>query len=413
MGAQGSQTAARLPGRIHAAAALLAALACAAFTWLGTPASATSPAPPPGRGLAAAREAVAQRAAAAGRAADHLAAAAARLSRVEGRAETLTERYDGAVVELHRDTAAFRLAQGRFAVAAAVEAARRGDVGALASQAYQTDGGFGSMAAMIGGPGGPQAFFDRAGVLGVLAEHDTDILAAAAASRIVAQVFRGQARDALHAGHAAAALAGALKRAAMAAVARQRRVLGGARATRNLLLRRLAAARAREGAMELAAAAPSAASAPGASAVGASGTAPAWAYASDAAAGAAAIAGNTAATWALRQLGKPYVWAAAGPSSFDCSGLAMRAWQRAGVQLDHWTGTQWTSGPHIPIDQLHRGDLVFFANDTSDPATIHHVGIYIGRDMMVDAPYTGVDVRIDSIFEPGLIGATRPAGGAA
>ena len=114
------------------------------------------------------------------------------------------------------------------------------------------------------------------------------------------------------------------------------------------------------------------------------------------------------ANWALRQLGKPYVWAAAGPYSFDCSGLTMRAWQHAGIRLDHWTGTQWTSGPHVPLSRLRPGDLVFFASNTSDPSTIHHVGIYIGRGMMVDAPYTGADVRIDSILEPGLIGATRP-----
>jgi peptidoglycan DL-endopeptidase CwlO len=125
--------------------------------------------------------------------------------------------------------------------------------------------------------------------------------------------------------------------------------------------------------------------------------------------GASAGAGNVAANWALQQLGKPYVWAAAGPGAFDCSGLSMRAWQQVGVQLDHWTGTQWTSGPHVPIASLRRGDLVFFADNTSDPATIHHVGIYIGHQMMVDAPYTGVNVRIDTIYEPGLIGATRPA----
>jgi cell wall-associated NlpC family hydrolase len=88
----------------------------------------------------------------------------------------------------------------------------------------------------------------------------------------------------------------------------------------------------------------------------------------------------------------------------------MDAWARAGVRLQHWTGFQWVSGPHVPLSQLRRGDLVFYATDVADPATIHHVGIYIGGGQMVDAPYTGVFVRIDSIYAySGLIGATRPA----
>ena len=89
--------------------------------------------------------------------------------------------------------------------------------------------------------------------------------------------------------------------------------------------------------------------------------------------------GDVAANWALTQLGKPYVWAADGPDSFDCSGLTMRAWEQAGVGIDHWTGTQWTSGPHVPLDQLRRGDLLFFGYVTDDPGTIHHVGMYVGR----------------------------------
>lgn len=125
--------------------------------------------------------------------------------------------------------------------------------------------------------------------------------------------------------------------------------------------------------------------------------------------GAPAKLGDIAADWALRQLGKPYRWAAAGPSSFDCSGLTMQAWEHAGVQLEHWTGSQWTSGPHIPLNQLRRGDLVFYASNTANPATIHHVGLYIGDGKMVDAPHDGVTVRIETINEPGLIGATRPA----
>jgi cell wall-associated NlpC family hydrolase len=66
------------------------------------------------------------------------------------------------------------------------------------------------------------------------------------------------------------------------------------------------------------------------------------------------------------------------PGSYDCSGLAMEAWARAGVRLLHWTGYQWVSGPHVPLAGLRRGDLVFYAFNTADPATIHHVGVYLG-----------------------------------
>jgi cell wall-associated NlpC family hydrolase len=134
---------------------------------------------------------------------------------------------------------------------------------------------------------------------------------------------------------------------------------------------------------------------------------PSWAWGS----GASTTQGDIAANWALTQIGKPYQWGGAGPDTYDCSGLTMQAWARAGVQLLHYTGYQWEEGPHVPLDDLQRGDLLFFATNTADPGTIHHVGIYIGNGMMVDAPYTGVDVRIDSMYQPGgLIGAVRPAG---
>jgi cell wall-associated NlpC family hydrolase len=86
----------------------------------------------------------------------------------------------------------------------------------------------------------------------------------------------------------------------------------------------------------------------------------------------------------------------------------MRAWERVGVRLDHWTGTQWSSGPHVPLDQLRRGDLLFFGRISSDPGTIHHVGIYVGRGQMVHAPQTGDVVRVASIWRGDLVGATRP-----
>ncbi|WP_433540574.1 NlpC/P60 family protein [Streptosporangium sandarakinum] len=119
--------------------------------------------------------------------------------------------------------------------------------------------------------------------------------------------------------------------------------------------------------------------------------------------------GDVVADWALTQLDKPYVWAASGPRGYDCSGLAMRAWERAGIRLDHWTGSQWTSGRHIRLDRLHRGDLLFFGRLTGNPADVRHVGIYIGGGLMVHAPQTGDVVRIAPMWRGDLVGATRPA----
>ena len=120
--------------------------------------------------------------------------------------------------------------------------------------------------------------------------------------------------------------------------------------------------------------------------------------------------GNSAADWAISQIGKPYQWGAAGPGTYDCSGLSMMAWQHAGVAILHYTGDQWVEGVHVPLNDMQRGDLVFYATDNSNPATIHNVGVYIGNGNMVDAPYDGVDVRIDSIYQPGVpIGAVRPS----
>jgi cell wall-associated NlpC family hydrolase len=107
------------------------------------------------------------------------------------------------------------------------------------------------------------------------------------------------------------------------------------------------------------------------------------------------------------QLGKPYEWGAAGPDTYDCSGLVMWAYAQVGVHVDHWTGDQWNEGAHIPLSALRAGDLLFFATDTNDPDTIHHVGMYVGNGQMIEAPYTGANVRYSDAFRPDLIGAVR------
>jgi cell wall-associated NlpC family hydrolase len=219
-------------------------------------------------------------------------------------------------------------------------------------------------------------------------------------------VIAGQARDLLVARQAGARVALDLKQAVQALVVGQLAAVENGRLRRDALAGALAAARARQDALKSAAQAAAAAAAAGESGAGRE----ARAGSANLASGASVSQGEAAANWAMSQLGKPYQWGAAGPDTYDCSGLAMQAWARAGVHLGHFTGVQWGSGPHVPLNQLHRGDLLFYASNTADPATIHHVGIYIGKGMMVNAPYTGAPVRIDSMYGGGLIGATRPAG---
>jgi peptidoglycan DL-endopeptidase CwlO len=110
---------------------------------------------------------------------------------------------------------------------------------------------------------------------------------------------------------------------------------------------------------------------------------------------AAAGVAQTAINFALAALGKPYVWGATGPDTYDCSGLMLRAFQNAGVNLPRVSREQFNAGGHLPVKQAQPGDLLFLATDPSDPATIHHVMLYMGNDKIVEAPYTGASVRVE------------------
>jgi cell wall-associated NlpC family hydrolase/uncharacterized coiled-coil protein SlyX len=104
---------------------------------------------------------------------------------------------------------------------------------------------------------------------------------------------------------------------------------------------------------------------------------------------------------ATAQLGKPYVWGATGPDSFDCSGLMQWSWAQLGVGLPRVAADQQAWAIPVPISQVLPGDLVFFGN----PA--HHVGIYVGNGMMIDAPHTGAYVEVDSVWWDDLTGFGR------
>jgi cell wall-associated NlpC family hydrolase len=127
-------------------------------------------------------------------------------------------------------------------------------------------------------------------------------------------------------------------------------------------------------------------------------------------AGAPSGAAGRAVAFARSQLGKPYLWGADGPSAYDCSGLVMAAYRRAGVWLPRVSREQWNAGPHVGLGSLAPGDLVFFAHNVGAPSTIHHVGMYLGGGAMIEAPYSGASVRIASIGRGDYIGAVRPTG---
>ncbi|MFE2296365.1 NlpC/P60 family protein [Streptomyces sp. NPDC059452] len=107
--------------------------------------------------------------------------------------------------------------------------------------------------------------------------------------------------------------------------------------------------------------------------------------------------------FARAQIGKPYVWGASGPSSYDCSGLTQAAWREAGVTLPRTTWDQVKVGTRVATSDLQPGDLVFFYDDIS------HVGIYKGDGMMIHAPKPGTNVREESIYSMPIYGSVRPA----
>ncbi|MFF3121680.1 NlpC/P60 family protein [Streptomyces sp. NPDC057908] len=110
-----------------------------------------------------------------------------------------------------------------------------------------------------------------------------------------------------------------------------------------------------------------------------------------------------ALAFATAQIGKPYVWGATGPSSYDCSGLTQAAWKAAGVDLPRTTWDQVETGTRIATADLQPGDLVFFYDDIS------HVGIYKGDGMMIHAPKPGANVREESIYYMPIYGSVRPS----
>ncbi|MFF2191884.1 NlpC/P60 family protein [Streptomyces sp. NPDC058157] len=113
-------------------------------------------------------------------------------------------------------------------------------------------------------------------------------------------------------------------------------------------------------------------------------------------------AGDSALRYAAAQIGKPYVWGAEGPASFDCSGLTSQAWEHAGRSIPRTSQEQWAQLPRVPLDRLRPGDLVVYFPKAT------HVALYIGDGKVIQAPRPGAKVKVSPIAANPLLGAVRP-----
>ncbi|MFE5486389.1 NlpC/P60 family protein [Streptomyces sp. NPDC056527] len=112
--------------------------------------------------------------------------------------------------------------------------------------------------------------------------------------------------------------------------------------------------------------------------------------------------GGEALRYAVRQIGKPYVWGAEGPESYDCSGLTSQAWASAGREIPRTSQEQWRTLPRVSLRELRPGDLVVYFPEAT------HVAIYLGHGLVVQAPRPGAKVKVSPIAANPLLGAVRP-----
>jgi cell wall-associated NlpC family hydrolase len=359
-----------------------------------------------------------------------LATLRAKLDRLNRNAEIAGEAYDGAVYKLGLATKAAKQAQRRADLAQQQYDAAHRVVGTFAAAAYRSGANLGPADIFlgVGGPGGAVARADAIGAVGAKVQR---ALQTAQSTKIVASVLREQANAALAAQSKAELAVATAKQRADHAVAEQESKVYGLNAQISTLEHRLALAKAhashlqtaRQTGLAKAALEREKARQRAAALAEAKRVATQLAAARDAAnaqtdnSPVIAVGGSSHGTtagaaraiaFAKRQLGKPYVYAADGPNSFDCSGLTMRAWEAGGVSLPHWSVAQYEQSQPVSSSNARAGDLVFFSSDPNDYRSIYHVGLYLGGGLMIEAPHTGDVVKIIAVYPNDFFGYARP-----
>jgi cell wall-associated NlpC family hydrolase len=291
--------------------------------------------------------------------------------------EVVTEQFNEARVALTAQQEATKAAIATMEQATAELAAAQQHVRGLARTAY-TGEGLGSFQALLTSDSA-DAFVDRVATLQLVAGHQSGILERAASANVAAAQAQATAQQAAADAQAQYDAVAAQQAALQAEVDEYRA------AFQQLSAQERQAAIAHHDGQDRASRSEERAAVPAAGPVVAD-----------------SKAAQTAIAVAMAQRGKPYVWAAGGPNSFDCSGLTAYAFRAAGISLPHSSRMQSQMGQPVSRDQLQPGDLVFFYSPVS------HVGIYIGNGQMVHAPTSGDVVKVAPLMS-GFSGARRLA----
>lgn len=366
-------------------------------------------------------------------------AATARLESATTAAESAAENYNGALWRLSEARKAVALTRLQVQAAKASVVRQRAGIVTLVTDSYQNGTDLNTATAMLSDEG-PAGLMNRYGVVAsagdsMQARYDAFRLASAHAKEVAVRAGKAKERQsvlateakslAVVAGRAASAAGAAANQIAgqkqqlMVALASAQHISVDLATRRHAGLERIAAqkaaaaARAREAAKRVALekqarkARKTAADAkppPGGptgyvSAAQDTSFLPAFVPAPQPVANPApnqAVAVKRSIAYAKAQLGKPYQWAAAGPGTFDCSGLTMQAWAAGGTLLPHYSVAQFYQSTPVSMADARPGDLLFWSSNGS-PSGIHHVALYLGGGQFLEAPHTGAFVRFNSI----------------
>jgi peptidoglycan DL-endopeptidase CwlO len=454
---------ARTTRRRLAASAAVLALAALSVTGSSSPALADHTYPTAGQ-VAASQAQVAAKSHQVGAIEAQLADASARQAQLALDVAKAVEAYNGARFRLQQAVTDSIAAQQKADLAKAAVVTSQRDLGAFAAAAYRSGGDLTTISAFLTADG-PRDLISRAAALQSIGATRQNALDRLTSARAVSGILQQRADAMVAKRQQAADAVTQTKQAAEARLADQQQAVGEIQSQRRSLISELAAARhtsvrlererqagiaaaqaeaarraaaaeakrvadaarrAHEQAAQDAAARAAANDSGGSGGSGSGGSAGPAGGPSDSGGGSGGVPGGgsspapggsslgtssgaqAAIDFARAQIGKPYQWAADGPDTFDCSGLTERAWQQGGVGLPHYSVAQYEQSEKIALGDLRPGDLVFFGSDKTDFHSIYHVALYIGGGDMIEAPFTGENVRISSMWRSSLFGAARP-----